>query len=252
MKLTQLLITLGLVTGGIVVYDAVGVQPATQPADLAASYEAPFQDGAEDEIDPLVILEGRGDDLWREDILRRLRALEENGPAAGDPAAGADGPAEEGGEAESLAAPTEDLPFLPETDDPAEISSYDPEDVKAFRTLLEAVERQRNWERAARDIRRALRRMDVDLTDDQRTGVVKATLAFRQKFRAAVRKLPRGEENKQVRKDAFTQLKQEYTDSLNAVVPSSEADTIVAGMTRYQARAAKARDPRGRQPRRTR
>ncbi|MHC5010005.1 MAG: hypothetical protein ACYTG6_03525 [Planctomycetota bacterium] len=76
MKLAQVLLTAGMVTAGIFIYDAVA-GPRADTSDAVGLPSAPERSViADDDAPPVVTLEGTGDDAWRRVMEERLAALE--------------------------------------------------------------------------------------------------------------------------------------------------------------------------------
>ena len=225
----QLLVTVLLVAGGIFVYDAVVVRPPAEPPDLIvrteeASDEAP-DIRVEEERPPFAVLEGTGDDIWREQMERRLQELEARMPG-GDPRTTVvpeGGLPSEDGEGTAGEGPEPGEPA-----DPEEAKRRYAERLGRFRKMLEAVERQRGWEKAARQVSRFINGIeDLQLTDEQKREVVKTTVRFQHRYKQLARQPRNTEEQKQAQQAATQQLWGAYQDALRDQIPASEADVII-------------------------
>ena len=236
MKLSQLALTLVLVAGGIFVYDALVDREAPEPTPEAIRTEPPPPAHTDAELPPFAVLEGRGDEIWRADIERRLEELEVAPAAAGRSEAGETvaGPGVPGtapveGEAE------EDVD---ENGNPRP-RRFTRKDVATFRALLETVERQRREEKTRRQMHDGLKKIGVELNDVQANQVVDLTLKLYRGFQAKTRSLPRNDENRSARLAVFNELKEDYADELYGIVPVAEADRILDAINRQANRQPK-------------
>jgi hypothetical protein len=233
--LAQVFLTAGLVALGLALYDQVlrperAAEPATPAATSARAEEpaAPAERPA-DVPASFPLLEGRGDDYWREAMERRLQAIESRLAAAGKPES--DDPA--GGKPSTQAdAPDDATPATQETsgDTDGATATIRPEELHHFRELLQAVERQRQIEKAVAGIHTFLDKLGVKLTDEERNGVVRTTLEYQAKWREASKTPPADDEQKQQRKDAYQTLFAEYEQALRDQIPTAEADLIMNGI----------------------
>jgi len=226
MRLSQVLLTVVLVAGGIFVYDALLARPPEEapPADLHAA-SPPAAEPAP-ALPPFAVLEGRGDDLWRADVERRLAELERRGNGATTTEAGSlDEPAS------SSDAPDEEAPADGESaEDGAPARERRPvthEEVARFRALLEAVERQRREEDVRRKMREGLKKIGVELTEPQTKSVVDLTLRFYRGVQQKLQTIPQGEETRDQRLALYQQMKRDYADELYGIIPAAEADRIM-------------------------
>jgi hypothetical protein len=236
MKLSQLALTLVLVAGGIFVYDAFLVREAAEALPETVRVEQPAPLGDEGEMPSFAVLEGRGDEIWRSDIERRIEHLEV-APAAADRTEGAADGVESGVPG---AAPVEgeEGEALDENGN-SRPRRFTPKDVATFRAVLETVERQRREEKTRRQMLSGLEKIGVELNDVQANQVVDLTLKLYRGFQAKTRGLPRSEENRDQRLAVFNQLKKDYADELYGIVPPAEADRIIDAINRQANRQPK-------------
>ena len=222
MKLSQLALTLVLVAGGIFVYDAFVVREAPEPGPAPLREEpAP---PTEAEPAPFPILEGRGDDIWRADIERRIEELEHSAPTTAGTTRAGESPtpglpaAEDGDPDESETTEGEDAPRS---------RRFTPRDVATFRALLETVERQRREEKTRRQMLDGLKKIGVELDPTQADQVVDLTLKLYRGFQAKTRSIPKDEQGRDQRLAVFNELKRDYEDELYGMIPPGEADRIM-------------------------
>jgi hypothetical protein len=104
--------------------------------------------------------------------------------------------------------------------------------VTAFRELLEHVEQQRNRERTVRDINRALTRLGVELTEDQRRDVIRASMEYRAKAREVFRTPATDDQSRQARRESFEMVREEFSQTIYGLVPAVEAEKVVNGVGR--------------------
>lgn len=234
MKLSQLALTVVLVAGGIFVYDALGVRDAAEviPEIVRVEQPAPVRD--EGEMPPFAVLEGRGDEIWRSDIERRLEHLEVEPAVAGR----TEEAASESGVPGTAAVEGEEAEALDENGNPRP-RRFTPRDVATFRALLETVERQRREEKTRRQMHDGLKKIGVELNDVQANQVVDLTLKLYRGFQAKTRSLPRSEANRDQRLAVFNQLKEDYADELYGMIPPAEADRIIDAIDRQANRQPK-------------
>lgn len=235
MKLTQLVLTLILMGGALFVYDAFVVRDAVEPAPTPFREAEPAPEPAE--LPSFAVLEGRGDEIWRSDVERRLEQLEYLPDVAGrsERAGAATDPAVPGIEA---GAETEGEETVDETGDPRP-RRFTPKEVATFRALLETVERQRREEKSRRQMRDGLRKLGIELPDAQANQVVDLTLRLYRGFQAKSRDLPKGEPGRDQRLAVFRELREVYADELYGIVPSGDAARIVEAIDRQANRQPK-------------
>lgn len=226
MRLSHVLLTVVLVAGGIFVYDALVVRPPEEPPPVELRADAPPAPEAVAEIPPFAVLEGRGDDLWRADLERRLAELESRvdggrkvevvpGESPAAPPEGADADA------------AEDEAIAGEGEPEAGRRAVTREEFARFRALLEAVERQRREEDVRRKMRDGLNKIGVELTEPQTKSVVDLTLRFYRGVQQKLRTIPQGEETREQRTALYQQMKRDYADELYGIIPAAEADRIM-------------------------
>lgn len=219
--------TAAIVAAGIAVYDLVVVK-RPDAAALGASREpesqAPAPVGPAVEAAPPPALLGVGDEHRRATLERRLAALERHVDVRRDPAAGQGPPHAEG----TVSEPTIE-PAGASTDgtDPVK-----PEEVRRFRRVLEAAEREIMIEKATKQVEDFLDKVGAKLTDEQRHGVVKTALKFQGKWREMSKEQPKGEQQIQERKDAYGKVMTEFEQEIRNVVPGVEANIIIDGIRR--------------------
>lgn len=234
MKLSQLALTVVLVAGGIFFYDALGSRDAAEVMPEIVRVEQPAPVQGEGEMPSFAVLEGRGDEIWRSDIERRLEQLEVEPTAAGRTEEVPDG-VESGVPG---TAPVEGEEALDENGNPRP-RRFTPRDVATFRALLETVERQRREEKTRRQMHDGLKKIGVELNDVQANQVVDLTLKLYRGFGAKTRGLPRSDANRDQRLAVFNQLKEDYADELYGIIPPAEADRIIDAIDRQANRQPK-------------
>lgn len=227
MNVPQLVLTLVLVAGGLFVYDTFVAErspPApTEPLLVDTSPATPTA-ATPDEPPMRVELQGAG----VEGLLRRVEALESHVEelAAAAASAGRRTTPGEGGVGIPPGFRVEDVV---EADEPV----FDERELAWFRAMKDEVDRQQRQERFERMISNQLDRTGVSLTDGQREGVLKATLAYRQSITARYREEGFSKQPAEVREQALTQLRADYEQTLYTLVPSAEADKILEQMGRF-------------------
>ena len=229
MKLSQLALTLVLVAGGLFVYDALVARDPADPEPAEIRSEAPASPRVEEELPSFAVLEGRGDDIWRSDIERRLEQLELTPASPGRTEAAGEGadPVVPG----TTPAEREEEGGVDENGNPRP-RRFTPQDVATFRALLETVERQRREEQTRRKMLDGLKKIGVELNDVQANSVVDLTLRLYRGFQTRTREMPQGEEGRPQRLAVFNELKEGYADELYGVVPRAEADRIMDAINR--------------------
>lgn len=238
MKPTQLLLTLILVAGGIFVYDALVVREPADPAPETIRQEpsvAPAPTPEAEELAPFPVLEGRGDDIWRSDIERRLEGLERSPDVAGRTESSA---ALEASGVPGVPAGESEDEVLDENGQPRK-RRFTPKDVATFRALLETVERQRREEKTRRGMLDGLKKLGVELPEAQANKVVDLTVGLYRGFQAKTRGMPKGEEGRAQRLEIFRELRTTYADELYRVVPPDDAERIVEAIDRLSNRQPK-------------
>ena len=236
MKLSQLALTLVLVAGGIFVYDALVVRDAGEQVAETIRDEEPHRP-VEAELPSFAVLEGRGDEIWRSDVERRLEQLEQTPTTAGRTEAAGDG-------SESGVPGVEPVPGDAEEEAVDEDGNPRPrrftrQDVATFRALLETVERQRREEKIRQQMVDGLKKIGVELTDAQTKEVVDLTLGFYRGVKGRLQTIPQGEETREQRAAVYQQLKSDYADELYGIVPRTEADRIMEAIQRNENRQSK-------------
>ena len=236
MKLSQLALTLVLVAGGLFVYDALVVRDPAEPTpDAIRSEELPAPQ-TEAELPAFAMLEGRGDEIWRSDIERRLEELELT-PAVARSSEAIEGEPESSVPGAPPSAGEDEETF--DEDGKPRPRRFTPKDVATFRALLETVERKRREEKTRRQMLDGLEKIGVELPDVQANEVVDLTLRLYRGFQAGTRNLPKGEEGHGQRLAVFNQLKKDYSDELYGIVPPADADRIIDAINRQANRPRK-------------
>ncbi len=239
----QILTTVLLVAAGLLVYDALGprrdVVPAGGASPVRSDVERSAPDGAAADAAPapFPLLVGTGDEVWRADVERRLAALESRttaGTAAAEdatpPAPGTVGDAVD----ETAQATGSDAPSGGTRASPAR-PAVSPEQVRRFRTLLEAVERQRRLERAVKEIGAFLDQTGAKLTDGERRAVIATAVRYQARWRDEQGQLKGEGHTDAERKAASASLLAEFEGALRDEVPAAEADLIVQAVQRVSA-----------------
>ncbi|MFV1959051.1 MAG: hypothetical protein ACC662_06520 [Planctomycetota bacterium] len=242
----QILLTVVLVAAGLLVYHALVGPPAPCAGDGAFRASQPAKAGnpvppareARDASAPFpAFLQGTGDDLWRDRMDERLAALEARAavegaaPGAGNPA----GPGE-GGDA--------DAPASGEAVEGDRSPQARRERLQRFRTMLEAVERQRRIERAAAQIKQFFGTLDLSLTEAQERDVIGVTLDYQNRWRQRSRKPVKTEEEKQQRREEYEALFGEYERALLDVAPAPEVDRMLVAIRQASAPGSRGRGDR--------
>ena len=177
MNLLQLVLTLVLVAGGIFVYDTFVADDPQPVTPDAPPVEVPVTRAPEPEPEMRVDLPGAGVDCLVsriDDLEARLaESLIEARERRPDSVGGGLGPA-----------PGE---FRVEDVEEGEEPEFDERDLAWFRAMKEEVDRRQRQERFEQMISGQLDRTGVELTGEQRQGVVKATLDYRAKIRETYR-----------------------------------------------------------------
>jgi len=235
MKLSQLALTLVLVAGGIFVYDALVVRDQVESEAEPIRTEEP-QRSVEADLPSFAVLEGRGDEIWRADVERRLEQLEGAPAEAGRTQSQAEGPAS--GVPGVAPSEDDDEEALDENGHPRP-RAFTHRDVATFRALLETVERQRREEKIRRQMHDGLKKIGVELTPAQANEVVDLTLGFYRNVKGRLQQIPEGEETRGQRTALYQQLKSDYADELYGIVPRTEADRIMEAISRNENRQAK-------------
>ncbi len=222
--------TVACVAAGIAVYDRVVVRNREE-VPIGASREldsaAPPYAAPADEAAPPPPLLGVGDEYRRATLERRLAALEASIDVRRDASKVA---GESRGESVPGTAPTETVTGGAGPSDGTD--PVRPEDIRRFRKVLEAVEREIAIEKATRQVDEFLDKVGAKLTDDQRRGVVKTALKFQGKWREMSKEQPKGEVQIQERKDAYVKVLSEFEQEIRSVVPGVEANIIIDGIRR--------------------
>ncbi len=239
MKFTQLALTLLLVAGGIFVYDALVARAPEEAATEEIRSTEPPPPHVEEELPSFAVLEGRGDDIWRSDMERRIEQMEQTFLTAARTQAVDGGaipglPGAAGAEGEDAGSGVEG-----DENGTAGRRRITPKVVEDFRALLEIVERQRRDEQTRRKMREGLQKIGVELNDAQTGAVVDLTLKFYRGVQSALKKMPRGEENGDQRVAVYQQMQETYADELYGIVPRTEADLIMDAINRQANRLRK-------------
>jgi hypothetical protein len=253
--LAQVLMTVVLVAAGIVLYDTVVVERRGASPDAVPPTTERERAQEVDEPAPFPLLQGRGDDAWRADLEHRIEVLEAGlaraGPAKHPGSAAPDGGGSpQAGPSPEGPGPDGASPSTGSSDEPwmdAEGAKYDaegrrivtPKELTRFRKMLEAVEHQRQREKAARAVSQFLDKIGVKLTDDERKAVIGTTLDYQGKWRQASGSFGKDDEGNQKRTEAHAALVRDYEQALRAVAPGSEVDLMMDAMRRARQDAKK-------------
>jgi hypothetical protein len=230
MKLGIVALQVALTGGGILVYDMVRRPDAAVPAHDAAP--APREISRTDEPrSEQPVLSGPG----LEDAFRRIAALEARAPTASPSSRstsvvpGDDGDAADGETGTPL---DPELSGIVDVGDPT-APRFDERTIRQFRALLDEAERRRSEERRREAIKGQLDRLELRLTPEQTDAVITTTMKFREKAVETFRDMGRGDPAERERRAAMREdLRQELGRSLEAIVPSADAQKIVEAMGR--------------------
>jgi hypothetical protein len=227
MSAGQIVFTLAAVAGGILVYDVV--RPTPEPVyDPRPPLRAAEDFEPERTAEPPVPLEMEGNaDLHRRIRIleQRLRDMEEKPRVTADAVRT---------DEDAPAPPTEvELPPWIDPGPDPERPNFDPETVRRFRVLMEEVERIKEAERSANNVRDQLKRLEVQLTPREEEVVIAATLRFRNRSREVMRESVMQQKTREERQAAMEQVRQAFADEINAAVAPANADRILEGAGRY-------------------
>jgi hypothetical protein len=236
MKLgTFLLLDVLVVGGGILIYDAVRSErpepKAPEVASISRTGDAPPP--IESRPESPIVLSGGGEAalLARLDELgRRIAVLEQTRPAPRAPSTDETTPGGvPGGNVQYPEGADLSLPDIANPEDPR----FDPVVLARFRAYVEKVEQMRRDERAAEFVGNQIDRLGLSLTAPQKEQIVAATLKYQAQARETFRNMPRGDPGREERQRAFTELRDQYSKTVNSVVGSADAEKIVASLARW-------------------
>jgi len=234
----HVLSTVVVVAAGIAVHDLVVVGRrdaapvgALREVESSAPTSAPR---AAEATAPAALL-GSGEAHWRAALERRLAALERHEGARREASTGP-GPARTDGESGGASTEPPDVGAArsagERTTSTEEGDPVRPEEVRRFRQVLEAAEREIVIEKATRQVHDFLDKVGAKLTDEQRRSVVGTALKFQGRWREMSKEPPKGEAQTQERKDAYTRVMAEFEQEIRGAVPGVEADIIIDGIRR--------------------
>lgn len=217
-----LLMNLVVVGGGIAAYDHLRADdPATMtdvaaidPVDLAA-----MEDRIVERLNSAdqPVLRASGVDPR---LTARIEALEKHMGARAPVDAGSASPSSSVSEkpAEGFA--------MPALSEGGEVEPSEDE-VKRFRKIMEAAERQRRDEREAERLQQMLARLEIDLNPEQQKQLLEAQRGFRRKMGETMRTAFQGGGGREAAREAMEGLREEYTTTLTKFLSVGDAQKIV-------------------------
>ncbi len=224
MNVLQLVLTLVLVAGGLFVYDTfVADRSPPAPTESLRVDTPAAPPPATTPVEPPMRVELQGAGV--EALVRRVEALE----ARAEELAAAASRRATPGEGGAGIPPGFRVEDVVDVEEPI----FDERELAWFRAMKDEVDRQQRQERFERMISNQLERTGVSLTDEQREGVLKATLDYRQSITARYRQEGFSKQPAEVRNEALSQLRADYEQSLYMLVPAAEADKILQQMGRF-------------------
>lgn len=224
---TYLMLTVPLVGGSLFVYDQVKGDTRPKAADSAPDLVAPpprtearREEGPTLTADPTLQVER----IVRETFEKLMRERVGAAPAG-----------ESGTTTEVTGAGSIPLPDVPAIDIPegggdTPAGTFDERTVKVLRAYMDEIQRREREERATQQVENQLDRLGVQLNDAQRKGVIDATLAHQRQVRDTLRAIPPGQQSRDARQKAVTEVREQYTRTIQNLVPSPEADKIINQM----------------------
>ncbi|MDA1194116.1 MAG: hypothetical protein O2894_02945 [Planctomycetota bacterium] len=230
MKPSYLLINIALVAGGLLLYHTlVGTPEAHHSARAYDHLQADsLQPGNLGDVPddynpaPVVLDGGAGSALARRNA-ERLSSLESLLAKLSRRADGDTSSAEIG------VAPDAALPSLSADDalGTGDTPVFDDRTLRSLEIYMDEINRRKQEENNRQRIDGELQRLGAELDADQRAAVVSATLSFQKKAGELMRQgWSRDDAGREQRRVAFDQLREEYTSTLNTLVPASEAEKI--------------------------
>jgi hypothetical protein len=226
MKLSYLLINVVLVAGGIFAYDqlrspeqARSQAPAYDPL-RADDYDADAIERDDPEPMRATGMQGSHDKATVRALEDRIASLERK--LARLPRGGGstdDGtPLPVGGKLPELS--THD--FI-DPDNP----TFDEKTVQTLEAYVDEINRRKQEQRQRDRIGGEMERLGIELTEEQKKGVIDQTLLYQTKARELLRQAwPRDEKGREDRKQAFQGLQEEYKTTINRLVPADAAEKI--------------------------
>ena len=228
MKPSYVLLNVVLIAGGLFLYHTFVGAPA--PAASTGEYSHlegdDLLDSPQDLPDPVMLDSGAERALSRRnaegiaDLKREIATLLARRGAAGS-----------GGSDEPFASGKDGgLPAMSDLDQvDAEDPTFDDRTLRTIEAYMDEINRRKAEARNRTRLDGELTRLGVDLSDDQRASVIEATVGYQKKARDLMqRNWPRDEAGKTARKEAFGKLKDEYTATIQTLVPTAEAEKITS------------------------
>jgi hypothetical protein len=226
---TQILVTAAVMAGALLIYDLVRSSPApAEPvvasADRTLALLSDRLDRLEGRDTPRLSADPKDLTDRVADLERRLGAAAPTAVVPGsDPSAG---PAD----ATSPAAPgsgSED-PSVAGRDRDTGAPRFDEKELARFRANLEEVERRRREEEMRDGVKRTLETLGIRVTESQERALLASTTAYRAELRNLWRgSNPRDDATREQTMARMTQLRDEWTREVNAILPAADAEKFV-------------------------
>ncbi|MFV1959941.1 MAG: hypothetical protein ACC662_11085, partial [Planctomycetota bacterium] len=217
---------LALVAAGLFVYDRLRGGGAMRPVEVVEPLPVRPSPRTEPRPPPPVEAQGGGLDgmLGRLDRLEaRIAVVEEATSRRGA------GSAREGDRGEAVVGPASWEPGAAS----GGTSSFDPRAVAWFRALKAEADRQERRERQVASTGQQIDLLQLALTDEQRTGVIDATLDYREKMRALFRQPDYRTKTPEDRREILQGLHDDYETALRRLLSAEDATRVVERLGRY-------------------
>ena len=226
MKLSYILLNVLLVGGGILIYDTLKGDP--QSVSSGVGHYDPLRSDPVEEEDAgesrVVLLDGGGEGILAKRNANRLDELEGQ-------LASLARRAREGGGSDGTAGGADVPPIALEAPEVLDgvASGFDEPTLKSIEQYVDEINRRKMVERQRNRVEGEVTRLGLELNEAQTAAVVDLTLGYQEKARDLLRQtFSRDDKGREDRKQAYEQLRQEYTTSLNRLVPATEAEKITA------------------------